>query len=362
MNNPYYTFPEKQGEAEPSAPQAPHPGEIRRHFSKLGTAYLAMTAAYLTAAYALAFTVALLKPEIYQAWWFSWASSLIPLYAVGLPVLLYFLRRIPASPHNIDCCVYGQTMEKSPFGVRQFLILLVIAFGCMTAGGLLGNLIMGALSELMQYDYAFALNSMVMDTPTWFTFICACICAPLGEELLFRKLLIDRVRRFGDLPAILLSGLLFGLFHGNLFQLFYATVVGMLLAYVYTRSGRYSLCVIMHAIINSVGSVISPAVAKLVQAGMPSDTPDYENMTALLADSGFVLALLAGLLLVIWEFGMLAAGISLFCVRFKHRKLSRGEVPLVGEYSSSLTLCNPGMAVCVAIMLLLVVVNLIPAG
>jgi membrane protease YdiL (CAAX protease family) len=252
-------------------------------------------------------------------------------------------------------------MEKPAFGVRQFLLLLVIAFGCMTAGGLLGNLIMDAMSRLMRYDYAFVLDSVVMKTPARFTFLFVCICAPLGEELLFRKLLIDRVRRFGDLTAILLSGFLFGLFHGNLFQFFYAALVGMILAYVYTRSGRYSLCVIMHSVINFVGSVVSPAVTKLVRAEIPAEVPDDAIMNALLADPDFVTAMLAGLLLVIWEIGTLAAGISLLCARFRDRRLSRGALPLSGD-TSSLPLCNPGMAACVAVMLLFLIVNLIPTG
>ena len=70
------------------------------------------------------------------------------------------------------------------------------------------------------------------------------------------------------LPSILLSGLLFGLFHGNLFQFFYAAAVGMILAYVYTRTGRYLWCVAMHAIINLMGSIVIPALAALLPADL----------------------------------------------------------------------------------------------
>ena len=360
MSNPYYTFPEPPEEPELLPSNAPYPSEVRRHFSKVGLAYLAMTAAFLTVAYVAQLAVLFACPTMMEAWWFSWALSLVPLYAVGLPVLWLCLRRVPVAPHNTDCTVRGQALEKAPFGVKQWLILLVIAFGCMTAGGMAGNIIMTILSEVMQYDYAFALNSMVTETPVWFTFLCTCICAPFGEELLFRKLLIDRTRRFGDFPAILLSGLLFGLFHGNLFQFFYAAMVGMVLAYVYTRTGRYLPCVAMHAVINFVGSIVTPAVSGLVTPYLESDMMNEQVMAELITDMNFLLAMLAYLLLVLWQYGMVSAGGILFCVFFNRRKLSRGQTPLVEGSSTALSLTNPGVIACMVVMLLLVVVNLIP--
>lgn len=361
MNNPYYTAPPPAEEPEAPLPNAPYPSEIRRHFSGIGIAYLAMTVGFLVVAYAIQIWALLTESPLVNAWWFNWAVSILPLYVVGLPILWLFLRRAPASPHNSDCTCKGLTAEKSPFRIKQWLILLVIAFGCMTAGGIAGNVMMGVLSEVMQYDYAFALNSMVIDTPVWFTFVCTCICAPFGEELLFRKLLIDRTRRYGDLPAILLSGLLFGLFHGNLFQFFYAALVGMVLAYVYTRSGRYLPCVAMHAAINFMGSVVNPAISQLVTPYLTGGALDEQAIAELLTDKGFLLALPAYLFLVVWQYGMLIAGLTLFCTHLTRRQISRGSTPLEGETASA-PLANPGMIACVAVMLLLVVVNLIPAG
>ena len=361
MNNPYYTAPTPSEEPEASRQNSPYPSEIRQDFSKIGVAYLAMTVGFMAVAYLVQILALVFYPSLLDAWWFGWVVSILPLYAVGLPILWLLLRRVPVSPHNSHCIVKGLATEKTSFGWKLWLILLVMAFGCMTAGGIAGNIIMGVLSEIMQYDYAFALNSMVIDTPIWFTFICTCVCAPLGEELLFRKLLIDRTRRYGDLASILLSGLLFGLFHGNLFQFFYAALVGMVLAYVYTRSGRYLPCVALHAAINFMGSVVNPAISKLVTPYLSGEALDEQAIAELLTDKGFLLALPAYLFLVLWQYGMLIAGLTLFCTHLSRRQISRGSVPLEGETVSA-PLANPGMIACVAVMLLLVVVNLIPAG
>ncbi len=356
MDNPYYTTPDAPEASEALAPVTAEPSEVRRHFSKLGLAYLTMTVAFMAAAYAVQFALLFFCPDLLNAWWMRWAVSLIPLYGVGLPVLWLMLRKIPAGPHNPDCTEKGLICDKPAFSWKHWFILLIIAFGCVTAGSILGNIIMAVMSAVMQYDYAFALNSMVYDTPIWFTFICTCVCAPLGEELLFRKLLIDRTRRFGDWTAILLSGLLFGLFHGNLFQFFYAALVGMLLAYVYTRSGNIRWCVAMHAAINFMGSIVIPALGKLITPYLSAEELTPEVMM----DPSFLLAMMVSLLLSAWQYGMLIAGITLFCIYFKRRKLSRGIALPEGSRASALALVNPGMIACLVIMLLLLAVNLIP--
>ncbi len=323
------------------------PAEARRHFSKLGLAYLVMMTVTMGVAYGIQYVAVIFFPALYRAWWFSWAVSLLPLYGVGLPALLLCLRWVPKAPHNADFTARNETAEKPPFGIKQWLILLVIAFGCMTAGSIAGNVIMGILSLVMQYDYAFALNGMIANAPGWFTLICTCICAPFGEELIFRKLLIDRTRRYGDMTAILLSGLLFGLFHGNLFQFFYAALVGMVMAYIYTRSGKYLWCVAMHAAINLMASIVIPSLAQF----LPADMMSFTSLTSLAIY----------LLIMLWQYGMFVAGITLFCVFFPRRKLSNGTVPLDGQSRTKLSITNPGMIACLAIMLLLTIVSLIPA-
>ena len=59
--------------------------------------------------------------------------------------------------------------------------------------------------------YATESNMMV-------TFLYMVICAPILEEYIFRKLIVDRTVKYGQGVAIVLSGLMFGLFHGNLNQ------------------------------------------------------------------------------------------------------------------------------------------------
>lgn len=345
MNNTFST-PSAPFES-PLLPPSADPAEARRSFSRIGLSYAVLTLTLQAVAIAAQYLLLVLAPQIFSAWWVSWVLSLVPLYGVALPVMWLILKRVPAAPHNSDYAINRlSSIEKPSFHFGHWMILLIIAFGCMTAGGLVGNIIMSILSAIMDYDYANALSEMVDNSPVWMTFFATCICAPLGEELLFRKLLIDRTRRYGDLPSILLSGILFGLFHGNFFQFFYAALVGMLLAYIYTRTGKYWWCVAMHAAINFMGSIVMPALAKLLPEDLVSFTSPLQPLVYLF--------------IVMWQYGMLIAGIVLFCVLLSKRKLSGGTDPLYRENALRITVGNVGMILCLVVMALLMAVNLWP--
>lgn len=333
-------------EPTPTPPSSSEFTNIRRTFSKVGMAFLVLVIALLVASYGLYFALYFTAPQVLSSWWMSWVLSFVPLYGVALPIALLFFRRVPVSPHNFDYTCRDVTEEKPPFRFKHFLLLLIIAGGAMTAGGLLGSGIMSALSSYMDYDYANELNNIISDSPLWVTFIGVCICAPLGEELIFRKLLIDRTRRFGDLPSILLSGILFGLFHGNLFQFFYAAAVGMILAYIYTRTGKYWWCVLLHAFLNLMGSIVIPNLAALLPEDMITFTDAFQPLIYSAV--------------VVWQYGTLIAGIVLFFTLRSRRKLSRGTTPLYRKNAASLMFLNAGTLSSMSLMLVLILINLLP--
>ena len=54
------------------------------------------------------------------------------------------------------------------------------------------------------------------------------------------------------------SALMFGLFHGNLAQFFYAWFLGIVFGYVYYKTGNVIYTMLMHMTINFVGGVVAP--------------------------------------------------------------------------------------------------------
>ena len=80
------------------------------------------------------------------------------------------------------------------------------------------------------------------------------VISPFVEELVFRGFLYGRMRVYmPKMWAVLVSPLLFGIYHGNMVQGVYGFLMGILFTLVYDRYKNFYLSVIMHVIVNLVG-------------------------------------------------------------------------------------------------------------
>lgn len=89
--------------------------------------------------------------------------------------------------------------------------------------------------------------------------VFAVLQAPLVEELIFRRFLFRALLRGTGkvLPAFVLSGLAFGLVHGNLAAFLPISVLGGLFAWVYYRTGRIWTSMLCHASFNAISVVLA---------------------------------------------------------------------------------------------------------
>lgn len=229
--------------------------DSRARANRLGFAYFALLAVMLIVQYTAAFVVARFAPALAEADGYTWLLSLLPIYGVGLPICLAILRPCPAEP----------PMPR-PMRLRFWWLALLISLGLMFFGNLIGNALMMLVSALRGMEMVNPVQQVILDADPVWTALATVIAAPLGEEFLFRRLLIDRTRRWGELPAVLLSAAMFGAFHLNLYQFFYAFLIGLVFGYVYVKTGRLRYTIALHAAINFLGGVIAPA---LLRALMP---------------------------------------------------------------------------------------------
>lgn len=90
--------------------------------------------------------------------------------------------------------------------------------------------------------------------------------APLCEELFFRALLFRGMRGYWRLgPALLVSGLLFGLFHLNVSVVVPFTLIGVLFAWATEASGSIYTSIAAHGAVNALSFVLTVFV---VNAGI----------------------------------------------------------------------------------------------
>ena len=175
----------------------------------------------------------------------------------------------------------GAPIEKRSLSFGRFVVIALMCFGIWGVGAALGNLsaFFGVETQDMLGVEALGIEALPM-------LIYAVIGAPIVEELTFRKALCDRLHDTHEGYAAVISGLLFGLMHGNHMQFFLAFFLGMLFAMVYQRTGRVVYTMLLHAMINTTATL--PELLSL----MDVDISLYWNITvAALIVAGLIVLL-----------------------------------------------------------------------
>ena len=86
------------------------------------------------------------------------------------------------------------------------------------------------------------------------------IVAPFTEEFIFRGVIFKTLNKnIATLGTIIIQALFFGIFHGNLIQGIYATLLGLVLGYITYRTRSLWPAIIIH-IINNTIATISPFI------------------------------------------------------------------------------------------------------
>ena len=105
--------------------------------------------------------------------------------------------------------------------------------------------------------------------PAWAMLLIVAVWSPLAEELVFRAMVFRTLRKgFSFVPAAIISGVAFGVYHMNWVQGVYAAVLGILLAYTYEKTNSLLGCYLFHLAFN----LSSYAIEALQSAG--SALPD----------------------------------------------------------------------------------------
>ena len=99
-------------------------------------------------------------------------------------------------------------------------------------------------------------------------FLAVVIVAPVFEELLFRGFVFDRIeRRFSANAAIIVSGILFGVYHLNIFQGTFASILGIVLGLSLYWTNSMWIPILIHLVNNAVAWMFSiDAVSERVEA------------------------------------------------------------------------------------------------
>lgn len=104
--------------------------------------------------------------------------------------------------------------------------------------------------------------------------ITAGVFAPVWEELFYRGVLLRKfMKRYSVISSIFLSSLLFAIFHGGLFSIVNAFIMGCFLSYVYIIRKNIWIPIIIHSINNIVSILLSTFTS-------PVDPTAFEELSS----------------------------------------------------------------------------------
>ena len=281
--------------------------------------------------------VQLFAPALTAQPWYRMVVSMVPMHLIAMPLslLLYrFGKPVPPQPRKMSFAAW--------------LAVLTVTFAVTYLGSFISVAVNAIISLITGEPVENQLQELTAQTPFWTNLLFVGILAPILEEIFYRKLVIDRLRRYGDLVAILVSGTLFGLLHGNFSQFFYACMGGILFGYVYLWTGKLRYTIALHMTVNLVGGVLTTELAERIDA----DALSSGSVEALLQNA-LPLALF-GIYLMFVLACMILAPIVIVLFR-KHIRFQKGEISLRAKDFCRIFFLNPP----VWILLILVIVSFV---
>lgn len=289
--------------------------ENKKVFSRLGISLFLLTVVVNAIQFVMGYLIQRFVPEFIESSWYVYSLVIVSFYLIGAPIFYLLVKKIPVVQND----------ESKSLKWYEFLCLFVMCLASMYVFNCVGvaiNYVIGILTGNMNLN---PLNSVIGDIDLLPTILIAGIVAPIVEELVFRKVLLDRLRKYGDLLAVLVSGLCFGLYHGNIAQFLYASVLGFIFAYVVIRTGRIRYSIALHICINILGTGILPQIVNM----------------------GMMATMIVGLAVI----GIIMIGFVLFVLAFalKKVKFEKGEIVLQHPFKT--VWLNLGMILFVLISL-----------
>ena len=188
--------------------------------------------------------------ELLSAPWINYAAIAISFYLIGFPVFYLMIKNLPEE----------EKRESKTLGVFEVIKICFMSYSIVYIVNFLTNLFMMLIAVIKGSEVTNPLVNMLEGSNWIWSLIFAGILSPIIEEMMFRGVMLNKLRRYGDKVAIITTAILFGLFHANFSQFFYAVALGMIFAYVALKTGTIKYSIILHIVVNIMGGVILPAV------------------------------------------------------------------------------------------------------
>lgn len=150
----------------------------------------------------------------------------------------------------------------SPNNIIKYSLVTMGMGGISTLWFIFANKLLVSIPFIQNSLQNFLMTSKKLNNESYlFVLFSVIILGPIVEELLFRGLIFNELAKYRNgLFPIIISGLLFGLFHREPVQVVYATLLGFILGFVYSKTNSLPVVIFMH-ILNNLLSTLPPQLA-----------------------------------------------------------------------------------------------------
>ncbi len=318
-------------------------------FNRLGIAMFVYMVLWVGLQLLIFYFFDIFAPGALNREWLYWLLSMGPMYLVAMPVAVKLLQHLPR-----------RQLYEHKLKAGHFIQLYFMAVALMLIGNIIGMILTNVLTRVTGIEFAVGITDSIINFRLIWIFLITVIIAPIVEEFLFRKMLIDRLIVFGDGAAIVVSALMFGLTHGNFSQMFYCIFIGLIFGFVYVRTGKLRYSVGLHMLFNFMGGFVPAALMKRMNISILEDALSRGDMRAMfdiLSEHIGALLGFAGYELAIWGFGI--AGFVLLIINRKKFILNQGELQLTRGEVVKRVFTTPGMLLWLAAIIGLFVINVV---
>lgn len=195
----------------------------------------------------------------------------------ALPTILMKILSKSKYKEVVSFCCYKKATTKVV--LLSFVLGVIVFFLNVYASNFFNNII-------ERFGYKHTSHTSSIDSTWWgliLNLLCTAVLPAVCEETLCRGLLLNGHSMVGLRKSILISGVLFGLLHMNIEQFFYATLIGLFLAYLCWGCGSIWPCIIVHFMNNALSVVLNFANAQGWAAGSI-----FEWISNIVSANGFI--------------------------------------------------------------------------
>lgn len=225
-------------------------------------------------------------PAIAADYTYTFLAAMLAMYLIGFPVVILFFRKIPVQDMS----------DKKKMSLGQWLTALFMSLAILYSFNLVGTAmttVIGILKKGSVTNVMATITGSIHPVANLFIIV---LCAPLVEEILFRKILVDRTIQYGEWISVVFSGFVFGLYHGNLNQFIYAFPLGCFFAFLYVKTKDIRYTISLHMVVNFFGSFVSQTLM------------DYSQVFLAVYGYLLIVAMIVGFILLIKNRKKLALG------------------------------------------------------